>query len=299
VIISNLVGGLGNQMFQYACGRSLSLELNQNLKFSKDMIHFYKNPHNGIELDRIFELNLNLVSRFELAKTIGRFRSYPLTRKVLEFNSLYKFRGPRFIIEPQFRYLCDLDHRARNGAYLQGYWQSERYFKKYSTIIKEDFNFKNLANITNINNIKLAELINRTNSLGIHIRRGDYVNNRKTYSIHGVCSIEYYLSAVKNIQEKYPNPLIVAFSDDPDWVSREIAPYFSKLIVVSHNKGLESYIDMWLMSLCKHNIIANSSFSWWAAWLNKNPFKIVIAPKNWFANKADNADLLPPSWIRL
>jgi Glycosyl transferase family 11 len=178
---------------------------------------------------------------------------------------------------------------------LDGYWQSEKYFIDCSKLIRKDFTFKNELDSYNL---KLKSKIDKTNSVSIHIRRGDYVNNLNTNATHGLCSIDYYIKAVNYITERIESPYFFVFSDDIEWAKKNIMLNFPCQFI-SHNIGSKSYLDMQLMSLCKHNVIANSSFSWWGAWLNSNDNKIVIAPRKWFAVNTDICDLIPSNWISL
>ena len=141
-------------------------------------------------------------------------------------------------------------------------------------------------------------MIKSTNAVSIHFRRGDYVDQPETNKTHGTCTKEYYQKAVDLMASRIVNPHFFLFSDEPEWIKEN----FSTAIPSTHVAGYPGFIDMYLMGLCRHNIIANSSFSWWGAWLNINPDKIVIAPTQWFAideinNKA--VDLVPSNWIRL
>ena len=179
---------------------------------------------------------------------------------------------------------------------MDGFWQSDKYFLKYESEIRKDFSFPSFTDRVNIN--LLSEIIN-SNSVSIHIRRGDYIQMNSAIESHPLCSIKYYQSAISKIKEIIEKPKFYFFSDDIEWVKNQ---FFSveNAIFVNHNKGKDSYKDMQLMANCKHNIIANSSFSWWGAWLNPNPKKIVIAPKNWFKDTSiDTSDLIPSTWIRL
>lgn len=176
-----------------------------------------------------------------------------------------------------------------------GYWQSERYFQDIVGIIRRDFSFQRpLAGL----NLSLVKQIAETNSVSLHIRRGDYVSNPQAFAIHGVCSIEYYEAAIKYVAERVSSPNFFVFSDDMDW-ARSHLEIRHACCYVENNKGADSYVDMQLMSRCKHNIVANSSFSWWGAWLNGNADKLVTAPRRWFANETDTTDLLPSAWVRL
>lgn len=300
MIIANIVGGLGNQMFQYACARALALEVGVPLKVTLDMFPAYASYHNGYELDRVFNLELEQATSKELANIIGRFRTPIKIRKALMSKKLAYFRGKYFILDENSDFsdgngVLKKVHTAKS-VYLQGYWQSERYFAKYDDILRKDFTFK-----TNKNDIirPLVEDISESNAVSLHIRRGDYVNNIKTFATHGICPMEYYSEAIAFLQKQVPNMRLFVFSDDAEWVKENLMVNYPSMVLINGNYGENSYIDMQLMSLCTHNIIANSSFSWWGAWLNPNPNKIVIAPKKWFANGKNSENLFPSSWMQL
>ena len=295
MIISNLVGGLGNQMFQYACARSLSLELDLPLKFSTDTFSAY-NAHNGFELARVFGLKLGIASGEDLVGLIGWGRSFPLARRALAKRPLSWLAGHRFLCEPHFKYWSALREHAREGGYLHGYWQSERYFACHAAHIRADFKFRDDLRGANL---RIAHSIGQRTAISVHVRRGDYVSNAKTLAVHGTCSLEYYQAAIDTLLQRCPGALLVAFSDDPQWVSQVLQPRYPDMVLVDHNKGAESFNDMRLMSMCRHHVIANSSFSWWGAWLNPIPDKMVIAPSRWFANGTDPGDLIPDGWERM
>lgn len=292
VIIANIVGGLGNQMFQYACARALAEELELPLKVTQDMFGVYTS-HYGPELERVFSLSLDVAQPAELQKMIGALRVSPTVRRALASKVLAPLRGRHFILEPHYRYWDGLRDRARAGGYLHGYWQSERYFVKHATTIRNDFKFKQPPAGYSA---ALARSILGSAAISVHIRRGDYVNNAKTLSWHGVCPPEYYFNAIENLRKRVPGATFFVFSDDLRWVADVLLPRYPDLILVDQNGGENSYNDMRLMSMCRHHVIANSSFSWWGAWLNANPDKIVIAPKQWFANGTETVDLIPDAW---
>lgn len=292
MIICNLQGGLGNQMFQYAMGRSISLDFNQEVKFSIDSFFQYQ-THNGFELNRVFGIELPLASPRELKKVLGVFRSTPIMRRALAKNVLRVFRGPQYRADLESGYDPGLIMSLGADAYLHGYWQSEKYFSKYANRLREDFSFKN---VLDEKNAILMSLIRNCNAVSIHVRRGDYVSNPKASSTHGICSLDYYRNATQFIADKLQDVQFFVFTDDVQWVKENLISLHPNIFVIDHNPGLESYKDMQLMSACSHHIIANSSFSWWGAWLNPFKDKIVVAPKKWFATGRESHDLLPPAW---
>lgn len=292
MIISNLIGGLGNQMFQYAAGRALSLS--KGLDFRLDVSDFdnYK-LHQGFEIQRVFGCPVQLADFEEVQSLLG-WQSSSTIRRIVARPELSVFRRPAFVVEPHFHFWDGINN-VNGNAYLFGYWQTERYFRRYSDVIRSDFVFRNSFDGINY---RLAEKVSNVASVSLHVRRGDYINNPKTTANHGVCSLDYYLSAINYVAERVENMEIFIFSDDPLWVRQNISVDL-KTHYVGHNQGADSYNDMRLMSLCKHHIIANSSFSWWGAWLNPDPNKIIVAPRRWFANSNDLSDLFPDTWVTL
>ena len=295
MIICNIQGGLGNQMFQYALGRSISLECKIEVRFCIDSIDHYQS-HNGFELHRAFGINVRMASTNELKQVLSFGRSHPYLRRALAREELATFRGSRFILDSESGYDSSLMDSLGCDAYLHGYWQSERYFLKHANQIREDFSFvRPLDN----KNAALLNQIQAGNAVSIHIRRGDYISNPKALAIHGVCGLEYYRRSIEFIESQVKNLHFFVFTDDVKWVKQELLNHYPKMTVVDHNLGVDSYRDMQLMSACSHHIIANSSFSWWGAWLNSSTTKIVIAPKHWFANGREAYDLIPDSWVRI
>ena len=177
--------------------------------------------------------------------------------------------------------------------YYIGYWQSEKFFKDISDEIRKDFSF---PKFTSEKNLEILKLIKSYNSVSIHIRRGDYLQNR---GFNGLAPLEYYQKAIEYIKNKIENPHFFIFSNDIEWCRKNLS--IENSYYIDWNRGEESYRDMQLMSLCKHNIIPNSTFSWWGAWLNKNPNKIVIAPEKWFNDcvNIDYSNIVPETWIKI
>lgn len=278
------LGGLGNQMFQYAFYRRLQLD-GKDVALDISGFNGYE-LHNGFEIRNIFgidvtmadisvvnEIKLKILHATFIQKIIWKiFSSCPIMmQKKFNFHEEYlNFRKPK---------------------YLEGYWQSEKYFAAYSEIIRNDFKFPKL----DAQNKEYADKIQHTESVSIHIRMGDYIN----HPLHGgICTIEYYQRAIDFIKAKLDKPIFFIFSNDVEWCKNNLQ--LENAIYVTGNDGQNSYRDMQLMSMCKHNIIANSSFSWWGAWLNNNPDKVVIAPSRWFNDPTINTkDLLPDSWIQI
>lgn len=295
MVISNVSGGLGNQMFQYATGRALAVRRETQLYL--DVSSFQRHSiHQGYELNRLFGLGNQLAAEENFNEVLGWQRS-PLVRRILSRKSLQPFRKKSFIIEPYFEYWPGIETTSKN-CYLTGYWQSERYFSDAKKTIRRDFTFPMLPDRENQ---KLSQQIIKHNSVSLHVRRGDYISNSVNSGIYSVCSVEYYARAIELLIQMVQKPHFFVFSDDIEWAKKNLSNIgFAGLCTFfSHNRGLTNYVDMQLMSLCQHHIIANSSFSWWGAWLNDNPRKIVIAPSKWFNKSISTEDLLPTEWLRV
>lgn len=292
MIVSRVIGGLGNQMFQYAAGRSISLVLNAELRLDISGFDSYR-LHQGFELARVFECAPGIANQKDIRGILG-WRASSTVRKWLMQPCGTVFRGYHFVVEPHFHYWPEIKKVPRD-CYLTGYWQSEKYFLDVASVIRADFTFK--SSLVN-RNAALAEQIGQVNAVSLHVRRGDYAKNPKTNATHGLCSLEYYRAAIRYIFEKVKQPYFFIFSDDMDWV-KEHLKIDAPCQYVDNNHGAESYNDMHLMSLCRNHIIANSSFSWWGAWLNQNQDKIVVAPKKWFASDKNINDLFPAGWAAL
>ncbi|TAN58437.1 alpha-1,2-fucosyltransferase [Patescibacteria group bacterium] len=293
MIIVKIVGGLGNQMFQYAMGRRLSEQYHTNLKLDiSDYTERYKLRQYSLS-------HLNINARIASTKEIHshkkeRYGIFQFMHRLLP-NLISSYSFQRYITEKDFSFDSSM-LSLEDNIYLDGYWQSEKYFFDIQNIIRREFTIKTSPDSENMS---MMERIGAINAVAIHIRRGDYVTNSLTNAVHGTAPLEYYNQAANYMLRAVRNPTFVVFSDDPEWAKKNMkipAP----IIYIDHNRSNKDYEDLRLMSSCKHHIIANSSFSWWAAWLNSNPQKVVIAPKRWFADSTKNTkDLLPESWIKM
>ncbi|MFN5458281.1 MAG: alpha-1,2-fucosyltransferase [Bacteroidota bacterium] len=294
MIIVKLVGGLGNQMFQYAAGKQLSALHNTELKIDPS---FYLNKFPSgvtpreIELD-LLNTKLNFATQEEIdyfSKSKNNRYQRWLHRKVpVLFNNIYLSEsGSDF---------SSLFFRSPKNTYLDGYWQTEKYFSKIRSVLVQEFQPKNEFSSDNLNYLSK---IKSENSVSVHFRRGDYVSNPNAASYHGVLPLSYYDNAVNLLSTRLKNPEFFVFSDDIPWVIENFKIPFP-VHFVQGNQGKSAVFDLALMYSCKHNIIANSSFSWWGGWLNTNPEKIVVAPKNWFSGSYDIPnDLIPAKWVIL
>lgn len=292
MIIVKLMGGLGNQMFQYAAGKALALKHSTELRLDLSWFNTLTQSDTIRSYDlACFAFHEDIIASQEDLKTIKK--SHLPSKIVKIVKSIYPSFQKNIILEKQFHYDPHFWESSMN-AYLIGYWQSFHYFESFSKDIGEDFNFKIPMELENK---KLSESILRTSSVSLHIRRGDYVTNTHTNNFHGTTTLDYYNKAIEYIHQHVEEPHIFIFSDDMEWVKENFCLSYPTTYIDHNTLAFE---DMRLMSLCKHNIIANSSFSWWGAWLNNNPNKIVIAPKQWFNDHSINTnDLIPNSWLRI
>lgn len=289
MIVMRLKGGLGNQLFQYALGRYLSISKNTALQLD---ISSYKSDTLREYRLASFCINASASDKLPFFATDGKARH--LNQFIQAVRGVF-YRPFEIIREKSFAFDPQI-FNCSDQAYVDGFWQSEKYFLPIANTIREDLHLKTpiKGNLKNI-----AEQIQACNSVSIHVRRGDYVNNPTTSAYHGVCSAQWYHNATNQILQKVENPTFFVFSDDYEWAKKNLQ-FSSPAVYIKPSPDGEECIDMHVMSLCQHNIIANSSFSWWAAWLNRNPNKMVIAPQDWFvAGPKQTNDLIPPQWTRM
>lgn len=295
MIITRLTGGLGNQMFQYTAGRSLAEKNKTDL--SLDILG-YKNQA-GITPRQyalnIFNVKENFLEEKDLNFLVKFFNEGKLGKLCLKIYSLLPTKYRYYIKEPYFNFYSQIFNTSKN-VYLDGYWQSEKYFFSIENIIRQEFTLKDEYSKKLDKN--LVDLIAQVDSVSLHIRRSDYITSKAANQTHGTCSIQYYEKAMEKIALTVFNPHFFVFSDDIEWVKNNLK--FNYPVNHVSNGVYKDYEELFFMSKCKHNIIANSSFSWWGAWLNKNKNKIVIAPVNWFNDKKFNTrDLIPETWIKI
>lgn len=278
--IVKYIGGLGNQMFIYAFSVALRETFRQEILVDT---HYYKsrNFHNGLEIERIFGLHLTEAKLSDKLKMSWYFPNY-----WIDYHLLGKLPARKNTIRelPGQKINLGLLEDSSDKFY-DGYWQSYQYFDSCRDIILKEFTFPNISKEDKLNFELNERLKNEENSVGIHIRRGDYLKNWK---YRGLCGIDYYQKAIAYILEHIKSPKFFLFSDDIDWVKENISPLLKGYDVtfVIWNHSINSYKDMQLMAMCKNLIIANSSFSWWAAYLNQNN-PIVVAPEKWINSFMD------------
>lgn len=288
--IVNILGGLGNQMFVYAMYLALK-EAHPDEKVYLCRRSYKGYPlHNGYELNNIFGADAPESSLWQLAKVAYPFWNYNSWRLMRHF-----FPKRKCMLSGTTQIQFDYDNVTRNeNGFYDGYWQNEKNFLPIRNQILKVFSF---PQFNDDKNKELAELITNKKTVSCHVRRGDYLKD----PLYGVCTSEYYVKAIDEINRKVSPELYCVFSDDIQWCKQNLGEIIGKdkdIVFVDWNKGENSFRDMQLMSLCNHNIIANSSFSWWGAWLNNHEDKVVIAPSVWM-NKPMVNDPLCDSWIRI
>lgn len=287
--IVNILGGLGNQMFEYAMYLALKdAHPEEHIKVCTRSFRGY-GLHNGLELERIFGAELPEASPWELTKVAYPFFNYKTWQVMRHFLPVRKS-----MTRGGFDIPFDFSQVLRKGAcYYEGYWQNEGNFRHIRQKILEAYTFPEFKDELNK---ELAKRIENNTSVSCHIRRGDYMKE----PIMCVCTPKYYEQAIRQMNETANPDLYVIFSDDISWCKENIGRLVDgrEVVFVDWNKGANSYKDMQLMALCHHNIIANSSFSWWGAWLNQHEDKIVIAPEK-FANIAPTNDPICQEWMRV
>ena len=291
MIIVKLMGGMGNQMFQYAFGRYLSIkhgtEVKLDLSFLKERPKDEKRVLRNYDLD-IFRVNPSFANKKEMQRLSERTGNKWLD-KVLD-----KTIGAKksYIREPQYNFCPELLSLPDN-IYLEGYWQSKKYFEGIQDQIKEDFGFKEpLSPFSH----ELFNCIATSNSVCVNVRRSDFVTN----PTHNICGIDYYNRAEKIMLEKVPDAHFFVFSDEVEWCRANLQ-FSTATTYVGHEYAGKKFRDYFeLMSRCRNFIIPNSSFAWWATYLNNNPGKVVVAPGRWLNVPGFTSDdILLPSWIRL
>ncbi len=286
MIIVKLQGGLGNQLFQYAAGLALAKRHATLLKIDTS---YLKKEANGYYTQRHLELN-----RFEIELVEANaqdLESFPLNENKYwrKLKSLFPFLIKRQVFNERGHSVNPLFFELPAHTYLDGYWQSETYFTNVALLLKQNLRIKSKYLVIDV---ALEHSIRTSASVSVHIRRGDYVNLALANDFHGLCNMTYYKAAMQYFEEEDYRFFI--FSDDLAWCKTQFIEQPHLYFVETEN----AYTDFYLMGCCQHHIIANSSFSWWAAWLNTNSSKRVIAPKQWFA-KTDAPDIYPKDWIRL
>lgn len=294
-VVVTLCGGLGNQLFQYAVARAISARSNSPLVL--DLTWFddvLLQSNMTVRKYALAPFELPVLLRSSIA-TQSKFSQVLSNFRALISRRLGIHIGERRYIESSFRFDKEV-LTLRAPVLLSGYWQSYRYFDDVANLIRKEI--KTIRTLSK-NSAEILKKIRASDAICVHVRRGDYVTNKGASLFHGLCSLEYYLKGVASVAQglKYPHGFV--FSDDPDWVkdNLDIGIDFT---VVDVNGPDDAHQDIWLMSSCKHFVIANSSLSWWGAWLGDELDKRVVYPSRWFTDRFINtSDLFPDGWISL
>ena len=277
--IIKYMGGLGNQMFQYALAKCLQKE---GYNVTGDLSEYYK-----IEEKRNFTLQ-NAFPDVFIKKCNDGLKKY------------YRNEQSLYIVEESVL-TTDEKEKTTNifklkRGYFDGYWQNYDYIEKVEEELRKEFRFNQK------NDQKLQEMARKIllteNTVSVHIRRGDYLERRVSQTFGNICTDDYYSKAIELIQDNIGHPFIIFFSNDIQWVKGKYSQYDAVFISEDMFDDYEDWYDIFLMSCCKHNIIANSTFSWWGAWLNSNENKIVVAPSKW-KNSCETFDICPKEWVRI
>lgn len=293
MIITKIVGGLGNQMFQYAIGRAAAEKTGLPLLLDISDFRTYRRPY---FLDR-FNIQENYLPDAEAAN----YRKYEKPRSPwLFFENLKTIKNRSYRLEKPTEYFKFIPNflvpASNRDTYFNGYWQNDSYFLEIRNILLDEFTLKPKYAIDH------EELLDKAlsqGSISLHFRRGDDQINK----IYGAPTLEYYRKSIACIAERLPNVdlKLLIFTNDVEWVKQN-AHFEIPSTYVTEQRKLTDYQELMLMSSCHHNIIANSTFSWWAAWLNDKPDRIICAPDPWFINKPDafeTSDLLPQGWKKI
>lgn len=272
-----MTGGLGNQMFIYA----LYIQMRKQFKNCRidlsDMVHY--NVHNGYEMWRVFDLPK---SEFCIWQPLKKVIEFLFFRVILERHQKGSLRA----------YTQRINWPL---VYFKGFYQSERYFKESEEEVRRSFTF-NMKEASQASIQMASQMDEDVNAVSIHVRRGDYLDAKTWENCGCICQLPYYQKAIARMQQLVENPHFYVFSDDMAWVKENLP--LPNATYIDWNHGKDSWQDMMLMSHCRHNIICNSTFSWWGAWLNPNQQKIVLMPNRWFVNDA-TPYIFPESWEKI
>lgn len=290
MITVRLMGGLGNQLFQYAAGYALASRLGVALQL--DVSWFQGVPERRYCLDA-FSISGRVATDADLRR-VGIRHPGRVDRVLAQLGVRGSARIPEHAREPDFPYWPGF-RGLPDGSYLDGYWQTERYFADVAQPLRSEFTVRHPPDPENQ---RTLDAIRGCEAVAIHVRRGDYVADPRTLQYHGATPLRYYEMAVQRIHSFTGDPVFFVFSDDSDWAARNLR-VDAPTVHVSHNDPGRDYEDLRLMSAARHHIIANSTFSWWAAWLANPSGQTVIAPKAWFQDGPDARDLVPARWERI
>ena len=293
MIVVKLAGGLGNQIFQYAFGRQLSITNNTTLYLDPSDLQTYSTK-------RKYRLHRYTISAYLMDKTENRLLDQQTRRGVMKtmlgkMAEHIKLKNLRIIKESSVNFDPEKLQHSRN-CLVYGYWQNEKYFINIRDLLLKELCISD--SISNHNEVFLKNILS-SDAISMHIRRGDYISSKENQSVYYTCDQDYYSNALSIIKEKYLSPHLFIFSDDINWVKSNLEFSIPRTYISGDSED-QDIEELYLMSKCKSHIIANSSFSWWGAWLCSFPQQYVVAPKNWFVDKRMNTEMkLPEKWRRI
>lgn len=301
MIIIRFFGGLGNQLFQYGLYKkfkALGRDVYADCEYIQNAKRYYSTPSRSGMAANVANGIKNLGISLEMVQNRNDIYRYTGSRKHLSGLISRYITGNTHLVSEIEQYGYNGYHPqifSMEKGYFDGYWQSEDYFKDIREDIRKEISFTPLRNKENI---EILKIIHDSISVSVHIRRGDYLDPDVSRSVGNICTDEYYRKAIEYFTKINRDSYFFFFSNDSEWVRENYGSDVKNAYFIDWNKGENDYYDMYLMSECKHNIIANSSFSWWGAWLNNNPEKIVISPTKW-DNYGTMPDTICKDWIKI
>lgn len=287
--VVRIMNGIGNQMFQYAFYKKLKL-MGRDVRADISWFESPKADRSFCLKDAFPDIELDTVGAAEeVQRMMTKIESRPIWLKAFQ----YVFRAGRIRVQDGHGIIYNPKYIQMKDRYFDGYWQTEKYWLKEKDEILRSFTFREIKN----ERLQQIEgICRKKNTVSVHIRRGDYLSVNRKGLFAGICTEEYYRKALDYVQSKIPNTCYILFTDDVQWV-RENWSLDNQVIAADYlDDELPDWIEMKLMSLCENNIIANSTFSWWGAYLNPNPLKVVISPRIWL-NGVKTPDICPQEWI--
>lgn len=297
IVVARFRGGLGNQMFQYACARHLASK--NGCELILDTSYLTKAVQGRDYVVRSFDLDIfGLDERHATHRDLAKF--FPRTRFERAHHICKRLVGkrpPQVYVEPALAFRPEV-LSLEGDVLLDGYFQDERYFSDAASFIRQRYMLGSCLQEMSSGSRAIYDAVKAGNSVCLNIRRGDFVSNPTSHKFHGVCPLAYYLNAVTHMSAVVESPKVFVFSDDIEWCKVMLPSWFNATIVDHKHKGDRFSLYLFLMKSCRHFIIPNSSFGWWAAWLGEHPGKVVLCPQRWVRD-VSGSSCCPPEWFRI